>query len=279
MLDFLKAGLKRNHAFVFDSALLPNLDLNIRQKINRVDESKIKAYHKVVQWQETQDSRIHPCFLHLYAFKQHMQLMLNKQFPFALLGIVHLSNQIKTFTSLDCCDELEIESRVIGFERHVKGISFKIKTTFYQRQQVIWQSISELLAVNKSAFAGKPRSDPYQLDVDQQLVNKWHCEPGIGRRYGKVSGDLNPIHLSQASAKLFGFKSAIAHGMWSKARSVSEFQKHVSDDFFVDIRFLKPVFLPSKVCLWKSQNNPNETQLVLTSDDSRICHFRGQMRF
>ena len=43
--------------------------------------------------------------------------------------------------------------------------------------------------------------------------------PGdIGRRYAGVSGDPNPIHMYAVTARLFGFKSAIAHGMWSYAR-------------------------------------------------------------
>jgi acyl dehydratase len=43
----------------------------------------------------------------------------------------------------------------------------------------------------------------------------------IGRRYGLVSGDMNPIHLSAPSAKLFGFRQAIAHGLWTKARALA----------------------------------------------------------
>ena len=35
-----------------------------------------------------------------------------------------------------------------------------------------------------------------------------------------VSGDVNPIHLSGLTAKAFGFKRAIAHGMWVKARAL-----------------------------------------------------------
>ena len=43
----------------------------------------------------------------------------------------------------------------------------------------------------------------------------------LGRRYAAISGDYNPIHLGALSAKLFGFKQAIAHGMWSKARCLA----------------------------------------------------------
>ena len=49
--------------------------------------------------------------------------------------------------------------------------------------------------------------------------------PGdIGRRYGAVSGDRNPIHLHGWSAKLFGMPRPIAHGMWLKARCLAELE-------------------------------------------------------
>jgi len=45
---------------------------------------------------------------------------------------------------------------------------------------------------------------------------------GLGRRYSRVGGDINPIHLFDVTAKLFGFDRAIIHGMWTLARCVAE---------------------------------------------------------
>jgi acyl dehydratase len=36
----------------------------------------------------------------------------------------------------------------------------------------------------------------------------------VGKEYANLCNDYNPIHISTIAAKLFGFKSAIAHGMW-----------------------------------------------------------------
>ncbi len=79
--------------------------------------------------------------------------------------------------------------------------------------------------------------------------------PGdIGRRYGAVSGDRNPIHLYPLSAKLFGFKRQIAHGMWSKARCLAELQNQLPEDAFtVDVQFKLPMFVPATV---KFENKP-----------------------
>ena len=57
----------------------------------------------------------------------------------------------------------------------------------------------------------------------------------LGRRYGSVSGDLNPIHLSDPTAKLFGFPRAIAHGMWTKARCLAALHDRIPDALAVDV--------------------------------------------
>ena len=49
----------------------------------------------------------------------------------------------------------------------------------------------------------------------------WRLPADLGRRYASVSGDRNPIHLYGVTAKAFGFPRQIAHGMWSKARSIA----------------------------------------------------------
>jgi acyl dehydratase len=68
----------------------------------------------------------------------------------------------------------------------------------------------------------------------------------IGRRYGEVSGDRNPIHLHKLTAKMFGYPRAIAHGMWTKARCLAAFEGRLPGACTVDVRFKLPVLLPSK---------------------------------
>ena len=52
---------------------------------------------------------------------------------------------------------------------------------------------------------------------------EWEVSENTGRRYALTSGDFNLIHIHAITAKAFGFKQAIAHGMWSKAKALSSF--------------------------------------------------------
>ena len=87
----------------------------------------------------------------------------------------------------------------------------------------------------------------------------------LGRRYMKISGDFNPIHIHALLAKPFGFKRAIIHGMWTLSRALS----HLSPQY-IDARFVRPVFLPSEISMTENQDEilirdpkTNKTQMYI----------------
>jgi acyl dehydratase len=82
--------------------------------------------------------------------------------------------------------------------------------------------------------------------VELDPVETWELPADLGRRYAAVAGDRNPIHLYDITAKPLGFKRAIIHGMWTKARSLAALGE-VPDAHTVEVKFLKPIFLPGKV--------------------------------
>ena len=56
-----------------------------------------------------------------------------------------------------------------------------------------------------------------------------------------------PARMHPLTARLFGFRSAIAHGMWTKARCLAALQPRLPDAFTVEVAFKKPILLPAAV--------------------------------
>jgi len=103
----------------------------------------------------------------------------------------------------------------------------------------------------------------------------WAVDAGMGRRYASVSGDYNPIHLSALSAKLFGFKKAIVHGMWSKARCLAALKDQLPDTAYrVQASFHRPLFLPSNV-LFYSQKQSDKTLFSIFNQTGEQAHMDG----
>src|SRR5256885_1855802 len=68
-----------------------------------------------------------------------------------------------------------------------------------------------------------------------------------GRPYAGVSGDVTPIPLNPLAARLFGFRRAIAHGMWLKARCLAALEGRLPDALTATVEFKSPLLLPSTV--------------------------------
>jgi acyl dehydratase len=99
----------------------------------------------------------------------------------------------------------------------------------------------------------------------------------IGRRYGWLSRDLNPIHLGDWGARLFGFDAAVAHGMWSMARSLAALGPALTPPVRVHVDFKLPLFLPSVARL---EHWPRDGRhvFVLKDGEGQRPHLAGSTR-
>ena len=112
--------------------------------------------------------------------------------------------------------------------------------------ELAWEESSTIL---KRGSDGAPRGpgDREAGHDELPVTATWRLAGDLGRRYGSVSGDLNPIHIHPVSARLLGFPSAIAHGMWTKARCLAALGPRLPDRFTVHVSFRKPILLPATV--------------------------------
>ncbi len=99
----------------------------------------------------------------------------------------------------------------------------------------------------KAIVPGEPIEDEPLAEVPSWSTGETTDVPeDMGRRYRRISGDVNPIHLHALPAKLFGFKRAIAHGLWMLGDTVGRLEG-VPESATLRARFRRPVFLPSTV--------------------------------
>jgi len=224
----------------------------------KASSAKVAAYAEVCGFDKT--SPVLPLtYPHILAFPLHMELMLHKSFPLALMGLVHIRNRITQHRAIGVTEKLDIRCFIAGSERTDKGLEFDIKAEVTVAGELVWESVSTNLARigggAKKAATNKARPALPTFD----MAERWMLSTDLGRRYARVSGDSNPIHLFALSAKLFGFKSHIAHGMWSKARTAAALQKKLGvEACTIEAEFKLPVFLPTTV------------ELNYTSDNSAI---------
>ena len=73
---------------------------------------------------------------------------------------------------------------------------------------------------------GNSKQSEPELDVTSfQGSEKWQLSTQDGPQFAALNGDINFIHLHPILARLFGFKSNIAHGVYLVSKSIAAMQK------------------------------------------------------
>jgi acyl dehydratase len=227
-------------------------DTHLARKGVAVDPAHLAAYDRVCRLPVNDVLPV--TYPHLLTFPLQMALMSDRSFPLALPGLVHVRNRIDVVRAIGAGESLDLEVWAERFARHRSGATVDLCATVSAGGQEVWRSRSTYLARGATAPDGSPDADIEVVVGDlARVAATWRIPDDAGRRYAKVSGDVNPIHLSGLTAKAFGFKRAIAHGMWVKARVLGALAGRLPDALSVDVAFRKPLFLPSTVAVSTAQ--------------------------
>lgn len=214
----------------------------------RADPAQLAAYNRICGFRL--GGELPPTYPHLLAFPLQLALMTEREFPFPLLGMVHVANRITQHRPIGLGETGALRVWAENLRPHEKGTQFDVLSELSTQDGPVWTEVSTYLrrgqGTGPAARGGRPTA-PAPTAI-------WRLPADLGRRYAEVSGDRNPIHLHPFTARLFGFSSAIAHGMWTKARALAAFEGRLGDSFTVDVRFKRPVPLPSPVAFtsWRT---------------------------
>ena len=204
-----------------------------------VDPGHLADYSRVCGFRLT--GALPGTYPHVLAFPLAMALMTRPDFPFPLLGLVHLANRIEVRRPLSVEDRLQLRVRAEHLRPHSRGRQVDVVAEALAGDEVVWSGRSTYLRKEKGGAGGDGPAGTAHGGV------RWKVDPGVGVAYARVSGDRNPIHTSRLAARLFGFRRPIAHGMWTKARCLAALEGRLPAGYAVEVNFRSPVRLPSTV--------------------------------
>jgi acyl dehydratase len=190
-----------------------------------------------------------PTYLHILAFPLSVVLMNERSFPFPLVGMVHVANEITAARQVRAHEVVSFEVRAADLRPHSAGRQFDLLARASVDGETVWSGRSTYLRRGKPSGERPSGEKRAELAPMSGAVSQVKVPGDIGRRYAAVSGDRNPIHLHSLTAKAFGFPSAIAHGMWLKARALAALEGRLPDSYTAEVAFKLPVLLPSTVSL------------------------------
>jgi acyl dehydratase len=211
----------------------------------RVDHRRLADYDRVCGL-DLSDT-LPATYPHMLAFPLQLALMTSSRFPVGAIGLVHVSNRIVAHRPIDAGERLALRVWATPLRAHPRGRVFDLRSEAWIDDVVVWEETStNLVRGRRDDAVSFPDAPPDSSPLVATAT--WRLPGDLGRRYGAVSGDLNPIHIHPLTAKLFGFPTAIAHGMWTAARCLAQLGPELPDGpFSVDIAFKRPILLPARV--------------------------------
>lgn len=188
--------------------------------------------------------------VHITAFGLSTAMMADRRFPLPLQGMVHLQHKVWHMSDVPIDHPVRISTWAQNLSPHHAGTSVEIWAQVFDpiTDKLLWQSMA--LYLSKSVLLpGSPRPERPKRPAFQPpvMTGQWDLPKDIGRRYGAVSGDRNPIHLSNLTAKALGMPGAIAHGMYAAGKMLAG--RETLAPYTWAIEFASPMRLPSRVAL------------------------------
>jgi acyl dehydratase len=181
------------------------------------------------------------------------EAVLSDAFPFSPVGLIHVRQRIALLRPIDPAATLDLSCGLTEIRETDRGF----EADFVMRADVegaeTWNGTTTVLSRNKGVRSGSRRgrgeSVPWIQEEEPFRSILVRVPEDTGRRYAAASGDWNPHHLYPATARLLGYKRAIAHGMWTFARTLAaiEAERNFSLPIEADASFKRPIFLPAEI--------------------------------
>ena len=183
-------------------------------------------------------------------FPTVMSLVTGFDFPFAAMGSVHIENHITQHRPILVSDTISARVHAENLREHRRGLLVDVVTDISIGNDKAWHQVTTFLHQQRTSLSDEPKPPPQKQPKLGPPNAVLRITSGQIRHYASVGGDHNPIHTNPIAAKLFGFPTVIAHGMFTAAAVLANIEGQIPDAVKYSVRFAKPVVLPARAGLY-----------------------------
>ena len=209
-----------------------------------VDRSLYNGLRK--EWDLPDYGVVPPVFPAVATFMTHLKHLSDPKFPFQAMGTIHIRTVIEQIRPLRVDEVVTYRCWVEGHREVDRGVEFDMMTEASVAGKVVSTTTMTMFRKGKARKREGVRPPaPVHNHLGAHDAS-WSVDPWTARRYARLTGDINPIHLSALTAKALGFKGMMLHGMWMVGRSCAMHPvQMMAANVRIESEFKMPVFLPS----------------------------------
>ena len=241
-------------------------------------------------------------------FRSQLACLVDPSFPLPAMGTLHLGVEILQHRPIGAGEALAYRVGIGGLREAASGLSFDVTVTGLARGEVVWEGRSTMmrrwdeghriapwppplkpaalwtllkgLAKPSAPTRPAPTSPHFNAGETSPAGRNWDIDLTVARAMARLSGDLNPIHLANATARLFGLRRAIIHGSLTATFAAALAPAlHSRRNLRLSCQFRRPIFLPAQVHGLVAPVAAVESMVDLTvrSRTGEHLHLKGRM--
>ncbi len=201
---------------------------------------------------------------HTVSFPMLMAVLSHPRFPIPIWNMLQVRNRLLQHAPI--APDAVLNFSVRAGERRVleKGVEMDLLVSAETGGRAVWEAVDTFYA--RGRFGAAQAAVCPSPNVAGTTVAEWRL-PAHGRwRYGRLSGDMNPLHMSDGYARRFGYSGAFTHPQ----RIIGQCLGHLGATGHVPMEletWIKgPVFYGARLSL-RSESRAAEQLFALHVDD------------
>ena len=176
--------------------------------------------------------------------------------PYPLLGVLNQGLRLQLHKPLPAGETIRLTGNLIdasddGYRARIHS-RVEIGTASAPNAVTIDAMAAVVLKKRPDGSTSGDRTEP-----DYQTIGHWQADGHEGVRFFLLTGDFNPIHTLPAVARRTRFKGCIMHGYGAFSQIFEAIQKTGINITDIEIRFIRPLPLPSPALLIQAAETPD----------------------
>lgn len=243
----------------------------------RIDPDRLELFRKVCET-PIHGLAVPPAYPECLFLTPMAEIVLSEDFPLSPFGLIHIRQRIAILRPIDPDAKLDLNCQLEEIRETDRGFEVDLELYAFEGGQKLWEGRTTVLSRNKKTRSrGQHRQEkpiPWVQEVEGLKSFIIHVPEDTGRRYARASGDWNPHHLYPITARLLGYRRAIAHGMWALSRTLAMIERERPFEFPLEAEatFKRPIFLPSDIEIRYQRNVQADQNLQTLRFELRNPH-------
>lgn len=266
-LRLLAEGVKRRGSAEPTPSAVPRRRLAVERSDIVVEPGRVLSYLAATGGEgiaalRDENAPLPPAYCAVWETALALELLALEGAPLPRHGMIHVESELISVRPLRSGERIRSRLELDRADPHHRGLLLTLKSRNWNGAGQLCQENRLALLLPRPGPARDPGPGPGTEDreadasLEWRELASWSLAAGHGRRYARVSGDFNPIHLWRWSSRLLGFDRPVLHGFCTEAMVAhAVVERLLGGDPAalrrLAIRFRQPLSLPAQVrLLW-----------------------------